>query len=111
MKKKVIISALLILMIVMSSFVCAKTVTSVVGKPGPSLFGGETTVNKLLGIFQWIGYAIAVGMLIYVGIKYVLASADGKADLKSSMTKYVIGALAIAGADAIFGWIMAMAIK
>ena len=53
------------------------------------------TVNKVLGAIQWIGYAIAVGMLLYIGIKYVMASANEKADLKNSLVRYLIGAILI----------------
>ena len=71
---------------------------------------GEATkfANKILGFVQWAGYAIAVGMLIYVGIKYVMASANEKADLKNSLIKYVIGAVLIAGAATISQWIFAI---
>ena len=44
----------------------------------------------ILGNIQWIGYAIAIGMLIYIGIKYTMASASEKADLKGYMIKFVI---------------------
>lgn len=68
----------------------------------------KNTANTILGFVQFIGYAIAVGMLIYVGIKYVMASADEKANLKNSLIRYVIGAILIAGASAISGWIFAL---
>jgi len=68
-------------------------------------FGGKTFVQNLLATVQWIGYAIAVGWLMYLGIKYVMASADEKASLKNGMIKYVIGAILIIGAATIFGWI------
>lgn len=69
--------------------------------------GGATTLaSKVLGFVQFVAYAIALGMLIYVGIKYVMASANEKADLKSALVKYVIGAIIIAGASTILGWVM-----
>ena len=75
-------------------------------KPSADM-GDDATkfANKILGFVQWAGYAIAVGMLIYVGIKYVMASANEKADLKNSLIKYVIGAVLIAGAATISQWI------
>lgn len=121
MKKKILISSLLIFMLVMSSFVCAeetgttgqtasgKDITGIVGNPVPGLPGdGAAKVNAILGTLQFIGYAIAIGMLIYVGIRYTFSAVDAKADMKSSMIKYVIGAIVIAGADAIFSWIIAI---
>jgi len=67
--------------------------------------GGQLFVKNLLTTVQWIGYAIAVGWLMYLGIKYIMASADEKANLKNGMIKYVIGAILIVGAATIFGWI------
>ena len=34
--------------------------------------GMGTAVAKILGIIQWVGYAFALGMLIFIGIKYVM---------------------------------------
>lgn len=61
----------------------------------------QNPVNKILGTIQWVGYAIAVGMLIYIGIKYVIASPDEKASLKGALVKYVTGALLVAAAATI----------
>lgn len=81
---------------------------TVAGIPSISAYsGGATTLAaKVLGFVQFVAYAIALGMLIYVGIKYVMASANERADLKSALVKYVIGAIIIAGASTILGWIM-----
>ena len=70
--------------------------------------GAEDTAKTIIGAIQWIGYAIAVGMLVFVGIKYVMASANEKADLKNSLIKYVIGAILIAGATTIASWVFAI---
>lgn len=75
--------------------------------------GGEIGVNpvdnnfasKILGAVQFVGYAIAIGMLITLGAKYTMASADDKASLKSSIPKYILGAILIAGAATVAGWI------
>ena len=63
--------------------------------------GAPPKAKKILGTIQWIGYAIAIGMLIVIGIKYVIAASDEKANLKGALVKYVIGAVLIAGASAI----------
>ena len=70
--------------------------------------GAAETANTIIGAVQWIGYAIAVGMLVFVGIKYILASANEKADLKNALIHYVIGAILIAGAVTVAGWIFAI---
>ena len=67
--------------------------------------GAGKTASNILGFVRWIGYAVAIGMLIYIGIKYVTSPAAEKADTKQALVKYVIGAVLIAGASAISGWI------
>ncbi len=59
-------------------------------------------VEETLGFISIIGYAVAVGMIMYVGIRYILAAANEKADLKDSSIRLLIGALMITGASAIF---------
>lgn len=66
---------------------------------------GGTAVSKILGAIQWIGYAFAIGMLIYIGIKYTMSAANEKADLKRGLINFVIGAVIIAGAATICGWL------
>ena len=66
---------------------------------------GGTAVSKILGAIQWIGYAFAIGMLIYIGIKYTMSAANEKADLKKGLINFVIGAVIIAGAATICGWL------
>lgn len=94
--------AMLFAMCSVASAISNFTVT--VSAPG----SGQAFANKILGFVQWVGYAIAIGMLIYVGIKYVMASANEKADLKNSLIKYVIGAVLIAGATTIAGWVFSI---
>ena len=62
-------------------------------------------VYAVLGAIQWIGYAFAIGMLIYIGIKYTMSAANEKADLKRGLINFVIGAVIIAGAATICGWL------
>ena len=98
-------SALVVLMVMMMAVSFAFD-----GIEGTPQAPGEaaTTASNIIGYLRWIGYAIAVGMLVYIGIKYVMASANEKADLKSSLIKYVIGAVLIVGAVTIAGWIFQM---
>ena len=46
---------------------------------------------------MWIGYACAIGMVVFIGIKYIIASADEKASLKGMLVKVIIGSLIIVG--------------
>lgn len=62
--------------------------------------------SRILGFIQFIGYGIAVGMLLYIGIKYMMSSAADKADLKKGSINYVIGAILVAGATAVVTMLM-----
>lgn len=58
--------------------------------------------NTILSIFQAVGTIIAVIMLVWLGIKYIMASPEGKADLKGQLFPYLIGCvLLFAGAGLI----------
>lgn len=65
----------------------------------------STLGGTILGFIQWFGYIFAVGMLLYIGIKYMMSSANEKADLKKGSINYVIGAVLVFGASTLVGWI------
>lgn len=46
-----------------------------------------------------IGTAVSIGAMIIIGIKYVAASADEKAEYKERMLPYLIGAILLFGAS------------
>ena len=58
--------------------------------------------NPIVGIVQVVGVGIAIIMLILIGMKYVLASADEKANLKGQLVIYVIGALLLFAGTTLF---------
>lgn len=59
--------------------------------------------GQILGIVQVIGMAVAIIMLTVLGIKYVSASPNEKADYKKGMTIYVVGAVFLFGASILVG--------
>lgn len=61
-----------------------------------------TMGSTILGVIQWAGYAIAVGMLLYIGIKYMMSAANEKANLKQVLINYFIGAAIVFGVTTIF---------
>lgn len=65
--------------------------------------------GQLLGIFQTVGAVVAVIILLVLGIKYMMGSAEEKADYKKSMIPYVIGAIIIFGAPAIANMVYQLA--
>lgn len=50
-----------------------------------------TTIKNIYGTIVSILNYVAVGVLIFVGVKYLFAGAEGKADLKGKGVPFVIG--------------------
>ena len=61
------------------------------------------TANNIIGIVQVICYAAAVIMLVLVGVKFITASPEAKADIKKSAIMYVIGAIIVFAAGTLLG--------
>ncbi len=59
--------------------------------------------NKYIGIVQAIGSIASVGALVVIGIKYMLGSAEEKAEYKSTMIPYIIGCILVFMASTIVG--------
>lgn len=58
----------------------------------------KTISGNVIGIVQVVGTAIAVVMLIVLGIKYVIAAPSEKAEIKKSAFIYVVAAVLLFGA-------------
>ena len=58
-------------------------------------------ISSILGVVRTIGAAVALLIFMGVAVKYILASAGEKADLKKYLTTYVIGGLILFGASGI----------
>lgn len=88
-----------VISVMMSLAMCLAVTGTVFADPS---IGSSTALDgvmgKVLGVVKAIAVAFAIGMLLYVGIKYVMASANEKADLKKGSISYVIGAVIIFGA-------------
>lgn len=64
-----------------------------------SLSGKATTMGGVvLGLFQAVGTVVAVVILVWLGIKYIMASPDGKAEIKKQAFGYILGAVLLFGA-------------
>lgn len=57
--------------------------------------------NKLMGVLQVVGILTAVIILMVLGIKYMMGSAEEKAEYKKTMMPYIIGAILIFAATTI----------
>lgn len=69
----------------------------------------QTTVNNILGVIKTIGYVIAIAMVMFAGIKYLMAGVGEKAKVKEMLFPMLAGAVLIAGAVTIVGWVFGIA--
>lgn len=71
--------------------------------------GSQSTIFKaggdVLGVAQTIGMAIAVIMLVILGIKYIISSPEDKATIKDKAVIYVTGAIIIFAASGLVGMV------
>ena len=95
---KKLIKILPILMTVMMVFMAVSPVFASVGgvsiSPDTQTAQGQlgNTPNRILGIIQVVGTVIAVGVLMVLGIKYMMGSAQEKAEYKKVFIPYIVGA-------------------
>ena len=75
---------------------------------------GNETVNNAtkqlmatgIGVIRTVGVGISIIMLSYIGIKYMMASANERAEFKKSMFIYVMGAVFVFAATNILTMIV-----
>lgn len=65
---------------------------SLVGKATDSF---DDVGNAIIGALKAIGTIISVAILVVLGIKYMMGSAEEKAEYKKTMIPYLIGAILI----------------
>lgn len=109
MKKLVKILPILmtVIMVLMAvSPVLATDIGGVTVKPDTRTNAAEEVANvgnSIVGIIQVGGTIAAVGILMVVGIKYMMGSAEQKAEYKKVMLPYIIGAVLLFAAVQIAG--------
>ncbi len=69
----------------------------------------ESLGNQIIGIVTMIGIVISVLVLVILGIKYMIGSAQEKAEYKKTMIPYVIGAILVFAASTIATIVMNIA--
>ena len=68
----------------------------------PEEVGEVTAIGaKIINVITNIGMVIAIAVLVVLGIKYMMGSAEEKAEYKKTIIPYFIGALLIFSAAAI----------
>lgn len=57
----------------------------------------ESIGNTIIGVIRTIGSILSVAVLIIIGIKYMMGSAEERAEYKKTMIPYVVGAIIVFG--------------
>ncbi|MCI9063185.1 MAG: hypothetical protein HFJ17_01050 [Clostridia bacterium] len=63
----------------------------------------EQQSSRIIGVIQVVGVLIAVGVIMVIGIKYMMGSAEEKAEYKKTLIPYLIGAILLFAASALAG--------
>ena len=109
MKKQVkIISVLLMALTMVSTSVFATVSIDQTIKDMANGSGKQPTEVVNLGktivtIMQTVGIVVAVVVLLVIGIKYMIGSAEEKAEYKKTMIPYIIGAILLFASTTIVG--------
>lgn len=114
-KKIVIIISVLILILSINSNVYAKGKSikeqadewlSVGDKQRNTVYGNgmdaKEPILDIAGILMGVGIFIAVGVGIILGIKFMLSTAEGKAEVSKLLVPYLVGVVIVVGALAIW---------
>jgi type IV secretory pathway VirB2 component (pilin) len=108
LKMKQIVTIMIVLAVLASS--CTLFVSSAAtGVTDPSNYkGGEANVekietlgNQIITIISTVGSIASVIVLVVLGLKYMMGSAEEKAEYKKTLMPYVIGAALVFAASAI----------
>lgn len=54
-------------------------------------------IGTIITVLQWIGYAVAVVMILWLGVQWMLAQPSKKAELKGKMWSMAVGILLLVG--------------
>ena len=97
----VVATVLLIVSMGASIVYGATTPKDIVAVEGTGVTEVKTLGGKLMGVLQTVGVVISVIILIVLGIKYMMGSAEEKAEYKKTMIPYLVGAILIFSASTI----------
>jgi len=122
MKKSKVIVVLVVLMFALSIIfpLTINAVTSYQINPENYHSDGPNTTDvkdmyrfggSVAGVIQIVGTIVSVGALIIIGIRYVVASAEEKAEYKERMVPYAIGCVLLFGATNVVNILYKMFIK
>ena len=102
-----IISAIITVMLAVTMLTSTAFAISSPSQVGSGTTTGGLATNvtsagrQIVGLIRTVGMLISVAILMVLGIKYMMGSAEEKASYKKTMMPYLIGAVLLFGASAI----------
>ena len=102
MKKK--IKKLIAFVLCFSMFLCINHVFA--GDSGDEISIFTKVISTALNAILWVAYAIALGCLLFFGIKYLLSGANDKAKIKGILPQYIVGLGLIVCSFTIATWLV-----
>jgi len=107
-----ILAIMIMLMTFGTTFSMALDASGIAGQLTGTQSGAQGNVvnigNQIIGVITTVGVVVAVIVLLVLGIKYMMGSAQEKAEYKKTMIPYLIGAVLIFGASAITKVVVAL---
>lgn len=100
-----VISIVILAIVLLMSIGSTVFATTIPGITDPQTGELNNTVGIILGIIRWGGIIIAVIMAMFIGIKYITSSPDGKAEVKKTAMYYVGGIVLLLAASTIVTFI------
>ena len=67
--------------------------------PGSTTTAVQTVLGTVLDIARYVGVGVALIILMYIGVKFMVASPSERANIKQYSINYVIGATILIGAS------------
>lgn len=99
-----------ILLISIICIIIVSTISPVFAVANPNTYDGNSTINtnsidkfgqNIVKIISTVGSIVSVIVLIVLGIKYMMGSAEEKAEYKKTLLPYIIGAVLVFAASSI----------
>ena len=94
-----ILPVILLLVVVASSFVPVFAATDPSSLTGTGTTSFDNIGKRIIGMVQAIGSIASVLVLVILGIKYMMGSAEEKAEYKKTFIPYLVGAILVFAAS------------
>ena len=95
----ILVTILAVVMVGATSFAAEISINTINGKGDVDVTQIGTVGNKIATILRAIGTVLLVVVLMVLGIKYMMGSAEEKAEYKKTFIPYIVGAALVFAAS------------